>query len=347
MARPALLAGLVWTAAADADVVRLGNGQRISGTIVSYDDRELVVRLDNGRDIRYPAEEVDGIDSPAGPAEQSADAALARRDDAAAVGEFQRALSTEQRSWVRARILAKLTPAAQRAGQWEAAAEAFLLLAELREGIDVMALAPLLWEPGQSVSAEVRRIARRMIDDRTRPLARLIGGSWLLESPDGEAARTALSRLQTNKDPRWSWPARAQLWRTRLDSLTEEEIGRLAELVEKTPPPLRGGPRLLLAMATERRGKPVEAALLYLRVAFIDAPGTDLAPAAKLRAAEASRSAGLAADAEILYKELTRDHAGTPWAAAADRRLREKNLKDQRDAGAKDAPSPQEHPSPP
>lgn len=315
------LALLLATPALAEDVVRLENNQKLAGEIVAYDDESLAIRLPGGREIRRAASEVRSVETAKTEAQRLAEESLARRDLAEASRQFEKAIEEERRGWMKDRLRVQLIATELALGHLERAGELFLKNVEGNTEPVWFRAAPLAWRPGQQAAADNRPAARRWMDDSAKPIARLLGASWLLDGPDRENAVLVLSRLQTDPDQRVSYYARAQLWRLRGESATREDLARYAELVGKIPAILRAGPRYVLALATDRLADPADAALIYTKVAYIDRPSSELAADALVRAAACCQRAGFHDDAAKLNREVVKDYPGTQWAAQASERL--------------------------
>jgi hypothetical protein len=301
---------------ASEDAVRLANGATVRGEVLEYDERGVRIRLDSGRASFFPSAEVRGVDSDYVPSHTQANEALARRDDAAAAALFREALNVERRPWAHHQIRAGLIQALRRMGKLDEAGRLFLEIYAGRDDAEVLALAPLCWGEGGAVSPESLALAGRWLMDDS-PAARLMAASWLLTSREGKRAAETLSELQT-LDQRIGWMARAQLWRINRNP-TPEEVQRFRTLIGRMPAPIRSGPQFALAAGLAAQGNHEEAALAYLWIAYVYAPGGDLAAESLLRAAESSRRCGFSADSDKIYAEVVQVYPGTSWAVRAER----------------------------
>lgn len=329
MMQPCFCARLQWwivvtllatpLAAFSVDEVKLKNGQTLRGQLLQYDERGIALRLDSGRVLSYPTSRVEKVGAILSEPHQFAEQALDERRYSEAVEQFRRAQQRESRQWALSRIDSGLVRALSSAGQFAEAGEAFLNISERRTDAEVMAMAPLVWQSEQKPRPEAIRQARQWLHD-DRPVARLLGASWLLQTTDGEAAEKVLDQLATDPEQRVSWLARAQLWRLPKEQ-DADEIARFRALIDKMPEPIRAGPQFMLGLAYQRANQPVDAALAFLWVPFTYAPETDLAAEATLLAAEASLQAGMGSDAEKLFREVIEKHPETSWAVTAKERL--------------------------
>lgn len=301
------------------DEVKLKNGQTLRGALLRYDERGIALRLDSGRVLSYPMSKVDKVGAKLSDAHEAAEQALKERRYDEAVDQFRRAQQRENRAWALSRIESGLVRALGNAGKLAEAGEAFLAIAAGRNDAEVMVLAPLIWLPDHKPGPEAVRQARQWLQDE-RPIARLLAGSWLLETSDGEFAQKVLEQLATSPEQRVGWLARAQLWRTS-PSQDADEIERFRVLIDKMPEAIRSGPQFMLGRAYQQTGRHVDAALAYLWVPFVYAPESDLAAEATLKAAESAQKAGLADDATKLFQELIDKLPDTEWASKAQEQL--------------------------
>ena len=307
--------------------VKLKSGLTVSGTILQYDERGINMRLQSGNEARYTLDEIDTVDAELSPLHQQADEAVAQEDYDMAISRYKSALVDERRPWAQARLRLGLLRCYQKAGQVGPAGVQFLELSLVRDDVDVMALAPLLWVPGQKVSDDALAAARRWLTDEEHPMARLVACSWLLGGDDRAKVIPVLKRLQTEKEQRISWLARAQMWRQETEPVSEEEIGRFRDLIEKMPESIRGGPYYVLGLAYERADAPVDAALAFLWVPFVYDESTTLSTDAMLRAARASEQADFEEDALRLYQELATKYSDTAAGAQAEAQLKKRREK--------------------
>jgi hypothetical protein len=286
-----------------ADSVQLQNGITISGEIVRYDEFAVTLQLSSGALREYPIGEILKVNASFCEAHRSADDALIHGNFAKANVDYRRAMETESRPWATQRIRIGLVRAMVGMGRWTEAAEQFLELAQRRHDDAILTAAPLVWSANVRVGDADRAAAQRWAADAEKPLAQLLAASWLVGTDDEPLAASVLERLMTHADLRISRLARAQQWRARLGPASPQELERFRLLVEQVPATLRAGPLFVLALAYDRSDRPLDAALAYLRVAFIYQKNGPLTAEALFRAAQAAQRAGLSNDAKILKKE--------------------------------------------
>jgi tetratricopeptide (TPR) repeat protein len=304
------------------DAVLLKGGNRMVGEMIDYDDRGVRIQLTSGQQVFYPSRDIQSVETSRVEQHDQADIALERREYPQAIVLYRQALGTENRRWATVQIQTGLVRAYRQTGELDEAARLYFEIFAKRSDADIVSLAPIRWMEGQPCSDASIVAARGWLHDE-RPIARLLAASWLYTTAQRDDARTVLDELQT-VEQRIGWMARAQLWRLPKEPPPEDLLKRMQQSVEKIPSNLRAGPQFTLAAAEESGGRLDHAALAYLRVAYIDAPGSDLAAEALLRAARISREIGHEADAQKILIEITRTFPGSVWASDAQKTAKDK-----------------------
>lgn len=302
-----------------AEAVVLNNGARIAGEILEWDERGLSIRLESQREVRYPLADIKKVEAQRSPAQLEGTDALNRRDDDKAIAAFQKALASEKRPWALHQIRAGLIKALRRKGQLDEAARIFLPIFEDRKDVDVLLLAPLVWTKDENISDASLTLAKQWLTD-SKPIAKLLAASWLLNSTPTGDPRTVLDELQT-VDQRVGLLARAQLWRNLPEKVSPDQLARMRSAIEKMPSIIRTGPQFAYASALAQAGQDKEAALAFLWIPYVYDPGSDLAAEALLQGALASKRAGFDKDAEKIFKEVVQVYPGSNWATKAQNEL--------------------------
>ena len=294
---------------------------RMVGQVVEYTGAQLSLRMASGRVEMIDSTRVISI-SETGNAnyEQARQAVEARRWEEA-LEQLQQALSTEKRAWVQREIVAASVCCYRNLQQLERANNGFLALCRSDPKTQHFDAIPLSWSSAGS-NPEWLAQARQQLSDPT-PIARLIAASWLLTTNERAAATTVLQMLLGEQDPRVVFLAEAQLWRTRTLAPQAADVARWKERIAAMPASLRGGPYLVLGQALARMGQSQEAIVAWMRIPILYPQQRQLAAEALFAAAgELAKLEDLDA-ARGLYRELTREHADSPLAAQAERRLQE------------------------
>lgn len=306
---------------ADAEAVVLRNGTKIAGEIVESDERGVRLRLSGGNEMLFSLAEVKGVETHRTPRHQLGQSSLDRRDYDAALSELRQARDEEKRGWAIREIDRLRYRAFLGKGELDEAAKLFLEIAETRKDAEWLGEAPLVWAEDETLTPGALAAARGWLHDE-RPLAQLIGASWLIGTAQHEDARVVLDELQT-LEPRIGGLARAQLWRAPLSPPTADDLARWRLSISRLPEPLRGGPMFVLAVAQRRAGLEKESAISYLWVAYIYRPNSPLAARSLLGAGQASMKAGMTADAQKILRELMDTFPGSVWAMEAQKKMSE------------------------
>jgi len=243
-------------------------------------------------------------------------------DYEAAEGEWKQDLVREPKAWVRREIRAWLIRAAWRQDHWLDAANQFLEIVAEDPDTFHWPIAPLTWTP--ALREADRAGARRLLED-SRPVARLLGASFLLK--DSQAAASAervLKDLMRDSLSQVSGLAKAQLWRTQLGPpISDPELARWRSHIAFLPATLRGGPQYVLAAATFQRDEYDRAAAEFLWVPLVYSQHEPTAARASLEAGVSLLRAGRRDDAVKLLNETVANFAWSNAARDAKARLME------------------------
>jgi tetratricopeptide (TPR) repeat protein len=321
-----LIAWAICFCLADIDAVVLHNGAKISGQIVENDERGVRLRLDGGKEMLFSPAEVKSIETLRTPRHQLGQSSLDRRDYSEALSELRQAREQEKRDWAIREIDRLCYRAFLGKGDLDEAAKLYLVIAESRTDVEWLGEAPLIWAEDETISPAALAAARGWLHEE-RPLAQLIGASWLIGTAQHEDARVVLDELQT-LEPRIGGLARAQLWRAPLSAPTTDDLARWRLSISRLPQPLRGGPMFVLAVAQRRAGLEKESAISYLWVAYVYRPNSPLAARSLLGAGQASMKAGMTVDAQKIWRELMDTFPGSVWAMEAQKKMSESPIQE-------------------
>jgi tetratricopeptide (TPR) repeat protein len=308
------------------DVVHAAVGEnsrartRLTGEVLDYTGTTLVMRVAGGAERAFPAERVFLIETERTPEHVRGDKLAGQFQCAAALSEYRAALDREQRRWVRREILSTICRCHRELGEYLPAAQNFLLLVASDPTTPYFASIPLAWEPGEP-TAELAAAARQWLGQTDNAVAALIGASHLLATSHAAEASARLKQLAFDRDPRVAWLARAQSWRSLVQTANELRLESWASDVEKAPEELRAGGYFVLGQALAQRREHERAALALLRVPVLYRDHRSLSARALLAAAGQLEKIGQASEAENLYRELTEEFADTAAGReAAERR---------------------------
>jgi tetratricopeptide (TPR) repeat protein len=318
--------GLSVIVARAEDVVHVAIGEntrtrtRLTGEILDYTGKTLLVRLPGGIERAFPADRVYSVETTRLAEHEAANKLFDQQQFAAALSQYQRAMEKEQRRWVRREILARIVSCHHELGETNAAVQSFMLLVESDPYTPHFDCIPLPWLPGQTSPAVIETAAKWMArqDD---PVAALLGASHLLMSVQRTAAAERLRGLSFHSDTRVASLARAQMWRVSFATASEGQLTNWSADVEKMPEALRAGPYFVLGSALAARQQPGRAALAYLRVPIHYPQNRALAGRALLEAGRELERIGQKPEAATLYREVISTHARTPLAEEAEQRL--------------------------
>lgn len=292
----------------------------LRGRVLDYNGRQLTLETTAGVQREIPASQVIEIQTPLSAEQQAADALVAARQYQAALAKYLEASRTENRRWMRHRILGQLVLCQRELGAWDVAGEYFLGLLRDDPASPYFHLIPLAWATTPS-APNVEQKARQWLARQDSPVARLLGASHLLASADRGQAVAELQRLSAATDKTIAALAAAQLWRTHLAEATPESLAARSDTIQRLPTGLRAGPYLVLGQALARQGQADDALLALLRVPVLYPEERLLAGEALWLAAETLNRGDRAAEAKRLYLELLSDYPDSRHAPEAKSRL--------------------------
>jgi len=273
---------------------------RLSGRVVDYTGRQLLLALPNGQQRSIPAVQVIGVETPTTRDHVLADQLFSQGDHQQALPHYLRARDEDQRPWVRRQITARMVWCYQSLGQTAVAGEEFLLL--IRSDPDTLHFAciPLAWLPSQP-SPELEQAARRWVERQDMPAAVLLGASHLM-STARPSALDQLRRLAASTDRRIAQLAIAQIWRAA--TADDAETAGWQRAIDEMPEDLRGGPYVVLGTTLLGQQRWEQAALALLRVPILYPEHRQLATRSLLDAAGALERLQRPRQAARLYREL-------------------------------------------
>ncbi|MCG8583332.1 MAG: hypothetical protein MI757_01300 [Pirellulales bacterium] len=288
------------------------------GTVADFTGETLT--LESGS--RIPADRVVRVDSPWTPAHIAGDAAMADGDFAKALIAYQTAGREESRRWARRIILANIVACYREQNNLGAAASAFLALVKADPATRRFDEIPLVWFSTGGTRFDTTG-AKSWLDSKD-PVARLIGASHLVNSPDRAKALEVLEALSILPDTRIALLAQAQIWRTRIATSKPYEALQWATAIEKLPESLRAGPSFVVARAFAHHKQPERAAELYMRVPILHPKHYDLAAQSLLEAGELFQRIDRRQDANRCFREIVKRFGRSQVAESAAQKLRQK-----------------------
>ena len=295
---------------------------RVSGTIIDYTGRELLIRTVGSREQSIPTDRVEDIATKYTEKHAAADRLFEEHRYADAEAMYRRSITDEPRQWVRRMILSQVVWCLRNQDQYEQAAVTFALIVQNDPTTQYFDAIPLLWWSTELPLSAERR-ATDWLRDESDPVMQLVAASWLLRGPAelrGEAQRT-IEALTRSRDDRVAQLAVAQSWRSRLVIAQASEVARWQSIVQQFDPRLRAGGYFLIGQALARHRKLEEAALALMRVPVLYPRERELAAESLLAAADALEKNNNIDESRVALRELLRDHAGSNAAAAAKSKL--------------------------
>ncbi len=293
---------------------------RLSGTVLEYTGREIVVETSDGRQFKRPGNQVVAIDTEWPKEVAAGDGLFAQGDFSQARKLYAAAIDKEKRAWARRSILAKIIRCYREMNRVEAAGKLFLGLVGEDPDTPEFALIPLAWLPAEPPPS-LAQAAQTWLNSSNSPASVLLGASYLLPTARRGAAIDQLELLAGDKDRRIAALAQAQSWRGELATVREEQVARWQRNFAQFPEELRAGPYLVLGQALARLNKSEQAALTLLHVPILYPGERQLSAAALRAAAQLLERANQPAAATRLYQELTASYAGLRAADEAAQEL--------------------------
>ena len=161
---------------------------KISGQIVDYTGKELVIHTDAAAPRRIPSEQVAGIETAWTADQQAGDAMLAKHEFAAALAQYQLALKKDERRWVRRKIIADMIWCYRGLDQLGRAGELFLILVRDDPATPYYACIPLNWLPREP-SPDCEQRSREWLARGEGAEAVLLAASHLSRCGSGSVLR--------------------------------------------------------------------------------------------------------------------------------------------------------------
>lgn len=280
---------------------------RFQAEIITYNDHRLVARLPGGNLKTYAPHDVLSVDIEKNKSHLEADLVFEKGDWAEAERLYLRALEDElnpKRLWIREELRAQLIKICLTRGDISKSTELFRSLYRLDNHTRFFHVIPLAWDP-MAVPMNSEPLATRWMNDRQSAVTRLIGVSYLIQTPGEKSATHLLERdLTKDADPRIRSLARAQLWRNKITTASLQETRAYHTQVRHMPRSLRAGPYYLLGKTYFHLRKPQESAMAMLWIPLVYNTHPELASAAEVHAARSLRTIGQNSESVILLQEV-------------------------------------------
>lgn len=262
---------------------------RVSGEVVEYTGRQIVVRTTDGREIKRPGRQVVEIETEWPIGKEEGDRLFEAQQFQAAREKYGAAARKETRPWARRAIMARIIACYRELDQFESAGKLFLAIVNEDAESPYFNEIPLAWFNAQ-LSPSLEQAAGKWLAE-SNPVAQLLGASHLLATNEREKAFERLTQLAKEKDHRIADLAEAQTWRTMVSTADEGKMATWEQRVERFPDDLRAGPYWILGRTLSRHNEPDRAAIAFLHVPI-------LYPQAQALAADALSAAARILDAD-------------------------------------------------
>lgn len=314
----ALLAG--HADAQDVVVIELENGKETKRRGVIVDWQGSKISIENaGRTRTIDMATVKQLNTTWPDALATARDFAAKNQFAEAAKEFQRAKSSETRSWVKTMIAAELLQVFDAAENHALAIREFLPIHVADAESRFFGLIPLAWSVGERNVPPIAQLKNWLANDN--PVLRLIAASWLLGRGPDRPAVSALEDLTSNADTRLAQLALAQLWRKRMLSATATDVQRWQQQMERIEPQLRAGPLIVLAQAQNRTGQTELAQINLMKVRILHEDKKTLSAFALYLCGNIMSELRQTDRARTVWRELSRDFPNSQFAALAGNKM--------------------------
>ena len=287
---------------------------RIDGEVIDYTGRQLVVRLDDGRELKRPGQHVVSIETEWPKAKAEGDRFFDEQQFAEAREKYVTAIRKEDRPWARRMIVARIVACYRESNQLEPAGKLFIALVREDPDTPYFDQIPLTWLPGDA-PAQSETALQWMREEN--PVAALLGASHLVTTNQRAAALDRLLQMTLDKDARIRSLAEAQRWRVEIPSANDEQLAEWEREVATYPESLRAGPYWLLGRGLAQHGQNDRAVLALLRVPVFYPAARSLAVDALFTAALLMEKQGDRSGATRLREELVTKYPQTNLAAEA------------------------------
>jgi tetratricopeptide (TPR) repeat protein len=292
-----------------------------TGEVVEYTGETLQLKSASGRVENIPAARVADIRTQWTPAHERGDALRAEGKLEEAVAAYKQAKREETRVWGRRKIMSELVTCYGELGSFELAGAEWLTIVASDPSTMFFSVIPVAYRSlPPSVDLETRAAAWM---NSKEPAAQVLGASWLLTSPQRNAAVEALERLVATKsvDPRVRSLAQIQLWRTKLVTAKLDEVQRWQAAALRMPADVQAGGYFVVGDALARLNQPADAALAYLRIPVVHPEQRAMAADALLEAGKLHEKLKRGEQAFGLYREVLSGYSRTAAAEEAKARL--------------------------
>ena len=238
------------------------------GVIAEFESGELTLTLPTGRNEKIPQTRVVDIKTEWSKSRVQGITAMEEGRWSEADNLFRKSKNEEERRWAIRDTMADLIECYRNLDQEDLAGEEFLALYASDPETRHFRLIPLEWRAG-SIPPQRESKAELWTKDKSNPVARLLGASWLVCGSKRAAAESTLRELAKDIDVRIARLAEAQLWRLKTTGLKSNDASRWEKRLQEFPVELTPGPRLVIAEAHAKLGNHTDATIAFTRNAIL------------------------------------------------------------------------------
>ena len=236
-----------------------------------------------------------------------------------AVGFLQIAVKNENRAWVQAILSAELIQGLDAMEkQWEATL-AFLAIYNVDPETRFFYLIPLPWDTN-TVGTPPDEETKKWLASRNS-LLQLLGASWRVSGADRTKAVAVLEELTRDPDSRIAQLATAQLWRTQLLTVRQNDVERWARQIQNLPTKLRPGPLLVLANTQQRLGQMDQAMIHLMKIPILYPEKKSLGAAALFKCGTILENTGANEKAKRIWRELVQKFPDSQFSRLVKQKL--------------------------
>ena len=289
---------------------------RYIGKIEEYNAIKLTLVNPAGKKLEIDSRRISHVQTEFSSLKLKADRLFKEKKFGVAFEQYEKAIPNEKREWIRREIISKQILCLSAQQKTVSAISLFLAHFSSYPNTRFLHVAPLNWD-SIDVDVEIQNKCGSILSGN--PLEQLIASSWLLSGPQKTVAIKKLEKLasieaQNEIQRRVVHWATMQLWRTRIDQSTKEDLDSWKAEIQKLLNEDRVGPIIVLGKLLTRLEQ-YDAAAIELMKIPIRYPDRYLECASALDlAVEALTRNGKSKEAQLVLQELTNRYTTTTRA---------------------------------
>ena len=293
------------------------------GLVLDFDAHSVRLKVSGDRTVEIDTKRVLKVKTRHLPSKTLADRYFANRQFQKAFAEYQKSSVPEKRAWVASEISAQMIYCLRAENKIVPATRTFIDYFRKRPTSRFLHCAPTCWAPVK-LTREQEKLFVEMLAGN--PLEQLIGASWLLSGSKREPAVGVLQSLAGSAEGnllkiRVKRLANAQLWRTQIPQVKNNQLQEINQLVRDVSTHDRLGIYLIRAQVFKQLGQFDRAALDFLKIPILYPGNYQESAYALHHAARALAKNQDPANARLVMQELARDYTTTTLGKAAAKSL--------------------------